>query len=102
MCKVAVIGYGVLGSGTVELFMKNRESISKKVGKECDIKYILDLRDFPDSPFADKMIKDFNIILNDAEVEVVAEVVGGTTFAYDYTKKLLEHGTSCGKGCRAS
>ena len=91
MCKVAVIGYGVVGSGTVELFMKNRESISKKVGKECDIKYILDLRDFPDSPFADKMIKDFNIILNDAEVEVVAEVVGGTTFAYDYTKKLLEH-----------
>ena len=79
MCKVAVIGYGVVGSGTVELFMKNRESISKKVGKECDIKYILDLRDFPDSPFADKMIKDFNIILNDAEVEVVAEVVGGTT-----------------------
>ena len=47
MCKVAVIGYGVVGSGTVELFMKNRESISKKVGKECDIKYILDLRDFP-------------------------------------------------------
>ena len=43
MCKVAVIGYGVVGSGTVELFMKNRESISKKVGKECDIKYILDL-----------------------------------------------------------
>ena len=83
-----------LGSGTVELFMKNRESISKKVGKECDIKYILDLRDFPDSPFADKMIKDFNIILNDSEVEVVAEVVGGTTFAYDYTKKLLEHGKS--------
>ena len=94
MCKVAVIGYGVVGSGTVELFMKNRESISKKVGKECDIKYILDLRDFPDSPFADKMIKDFNIILNDAEVEVVAEVVGGTTFAYDYTKKLLEHSKS--------
>ena len=94
MCKVAVIGYGVVGSGTVELFMKNRESISKKVGKECDIKYILDLRDFPDSPFADKMIKDFNIILNDDEVEVVAEVVGGTTFAYDYTKKLLEHGKS--------
>lgn len=89
MCKVAVIGYGVVGSGTVELFMKNRESISKKVGKECDIKYILDLRDFPDSPFADKMIKDFNIILNDSEVEVVAEVVGGTTFAYDYTKSFL-------------
>lgn len=94
MCKVAVIGYGTVGSGTVELFMKNRESISKKVGKDCDIKYILDLRDFPDSPFADKMIKDFDTILGDDEVTVVAEVVGGTTFAYDYTRKLLERGKS--------
>lgn len=94
MGKVAVIGYGVVGSGTVELFMKNRESISKKIGRDVDIKYILDLRDFPDSPFADRMVKDFNIILNDPEVEVVAEVVGGTTFAYDYTKALLEAGKS--------
>ncbi len=94
MCKVAIIGYGTVGSGTVELFMKNRESISKKVGKDCDIKYILDLRDFPDSPFADKMIKDFETILNDDEVSVVAEVVGGTTFAYDYTRRLLEKGKS--------
>lgn len=94
MSKVAVIGYGVVGSGTVELFMKNRESISKKIGRDCDIKYILDLRDFPDSPFADRMTKKFDDILNDDEVEVVAEVVGGTTFAYDYTKKLLEHGKS--------
>ena len=94
MCKVGIIGYGVVGSGTVELFEKNREAICKKVGKDCDIKYILDLRDFPDSPFADKMIKDFNIILEDDEIEVVAEVVGGATFAYDYTKKLLERGKS--------
>lgn len=94
MGKVAVIGYGVVGSGTVELFMKNRESISRKVGEDCDIKYILDLRDFPDSPFADRMTKDFNDILNDDEVEVVAEVVGGTTFAYDYTKRCLEAGKS--------
>ncbi len=94
MSKVAIIGYGTVGSGTVELFMKNRESISRKVGKDCDIKYILDLRDFPDSPFADRMIKDFDTILNDDEVTVVAEVVGGTTFAYDYTKRLLEKGKS--------
>jgi homoserine dehydrogenase len=89
MSKVAVIGYGTVGSGTVELFMKNRESISKKVGRDCDIKYILDLRDFPESPFADRIIHDFDTILNDDEIEVVAEVVGGTTFAYEYTKKLL-------------
>ena len=94
MQNVAVIGYGVVGSGTVELFMKNRESISKKLGKDCDIKYILDLRDFPDSPFADRVIHDFDTILNDDEIEVVAEVVGGTTFAYDYTKRLLEKGKS--------
>lgn len=94
MGNVAVIGYGVVGSGTVELFMKNRESISKKIGRDCDIKYILDLRDFPDSPFADRMTKSFDDILNDDEVEVVAEVVGGTTFAYDYTKRLLEKGKS--------
>lgn len=94
MGNVAVIGYGVVGSGTVELFMKNRESISKKIGRDCDIKYILDLRDFPDSPFADRMTKSFDDILNDDDVEVVAEVVGGTTFAYDYTKRLLEKGKS--------
>ncbi len=94
MQNVAVIGYGVVGSGTVELFMKNRESISKKIGRDCDIKYILDLRDFPDSPFADRMVKDFETILNDKDIEVVAEVVGGTTFAYDYTKRLLEAGKS--------
>lgn len=92
--NVAVIGYGVVGSGTVELFEKNLESINKKIGRECDIKYILDLRDFPDSPYADRMVKDFNVILNDPEIEVVAEVVGGKTFAYDYTKKLLEAGKS--------
>ncbi len=92
--NVAVIGYGVVGSGTVELFMKNRESINKKIGRECDIKYILDIRDFPDSPFADRIVHDFETILNDDEIEVVAEVVGGTTFAYDYTKRLLQKGKS--------
>jgi homoserine dehydrogenase len=94
MGNVAVIGYGVVGSGTVELFMKHKDSISKKVGKECEIKRILDLREFPDSPFADRMTKNFEDILNDDEIEVVAEVVGGTTFAYDYTKRLLEKGKS--------
>ena len=92
--NVAVIGYGVVGSGTVELFMKNKDAINKKIGRECDIKYILDLRDFPESPFADRIIHDFDTILNDDEIEVVAEVVGGTTFAYEYTKKLLSKGKS--------
>lgn len=94
MSKVGVIGYGVVGSGTVELFMKNRESISKKIGRDCDIKYICDLRDFPGDKFEDKMIKDFNIMLNDDEIEVVAEVIGGIHPAYDFTKALLEKGKS--------
>lgn len=92
--NVAVIGYGVVGSGTVELFNKNLESINKKIGRECGIKYILDIRDFPESPFADMIIHDFDTILNDDDIEVVAEVVGGTTFAYEYTKKLLAKGKS--------
>ena len=94
MRNVAVIGYGVVGSGTVELFERNREDICRKIGRDCDIKYICDLRDFPGDKYEDRLIKDFNIILNDDEIEVVAEVVGGATFAYDYTKKLLERGKS--------
>lgn len=94
MSSIAVIGYGVVGSGTVELFEKNKASIEKKVGRPVNIKYILDLRDFPDSPYASKFTKNFEDILNDPEVEVVAELVGGATFAYDYTKRLLSNGKS--------
>ena len=94
MRNVAVIGYGVVGSGTVELFEKNREDICHKIGRDCDIKYICDLRDFPGDKFEDRLVKDFNVILNDEEIEVVAEVVGGATFAYEYTRKLLEKGKS--------
>ena len=94
MQNIAVIGYGVVGSGTVELFEKNREDICRKIGRECDIKYICDLRDFPEDRYESKLVKDFNVILNDDEIEVVAEVVGGATFAYEYTKKLLERGKS--------
>ena len=94
MKNVAVIGYGVVGSGTVELFEKNRDSINAKVGRNCDIKYIVDLRDFPDSPFADKMVKDFNTVLEDDEIEVVAEVIGGINPAYTFTKQALERGKS--------
>lgn len=92
--KIAVIGYGVVGSGTVELFEKNRAQIEKKVGSPIEIAYILDLKDFPDDPYADKLVKDFNVILHDPEVEVVAEVAGGATFAYSYTRALLEAGKS--------
>ena len=94
MTKIAVLGYGVVGSGTVEVFYKNKESLEKKAGQELDIKYILDVRDFPDSPYADKFVKDFNVILNDPEVSVVSEVIGGLKPAYDFVKSSLLAGKS--------
>ena len=94
MAKIAVLGYGVVGSGTVEVFYKNRENLEKKAGEPLDIKYILDLRDFPDSPYADKFTKDFNVILNDPEVTVVTEVIGGINPSYDFVKSSLMAGKS--------
>ncbi|MGN0670089.1 MAG: homoserine dehydrogenase [Oscillospiraceae bacterium] len=94
MAKIAVLGYGVVGSGTVEVFYKNRENLEKKAGEPLDIKYILDLRDFPDSPYADKFVKDYNVILNDPEVTVVTEVIGGINPSYDFVKSSLMAGKS--------
>ena len=94
MSKFAVLGHGVVGSGVVELFYKNKNSILKKAGTDMDIKYILDLRDFPDSPYAEKFTKDFNDILNDDEVTVVAECMGGLEPAFTFVKSCLEKGKS--------
>lgn len=94
MAKIAVLGYGVVGSGTVEVFYKNKENLEKKAGEPLDIKYILDVRDFPDSPYSDKFVKDFDVILNDPEVSVVSEVIGGIKPAYDFVKSSLEAGKS--------
>jgi homoserine dehydrogenase len=90
----AVLGHGVVGSGVVELFYKNKKSIEKRAGTEMDIKYILDLRDFPDSPYKDKFTKDFNDILNDDEVTSVAECMGGVEPAFTFVKACLEKGKS--------
>ncbi len=92
--KFAVLGYGVVGSGVVELFYKNQKSIEKRAGKEMDVKYILDLRDFPDSPYKEKFTKDFNDILNDDEVISVAECMGGVEPAFTFVKACLEKGKS--------
>lgn len=94
MSNIAVLGYGVVGSGTVELFYKNKESILKRAGKDLDIKYILDIRDFPDSPFYDKFVKNIDVILNDQEVDIVAEVMGGINPAYDFVSRCLKAGKS--------
>ena len=94
MKKIAVLGYGVVGSGTVEILYNHKESIEKKIGEEYEVKYILDLRDFPDSPYADKFTKSFDDIVNDPEIDIVVEVLGGVKFAYPYVKSSLEAGKS--------
>lgn len=94
MVKIAVLGYGVVGSGVVELFYKNKSSIEKKSGKEMDIKYILDIRDFSDSPYKEKFTKSIDDILNDDEVVAVAECMGGITHAYSFVKSCLLKGKS--------
>lgn len=92
--KIAVMGFGVVGSGTVELLDTNKDIIETRCGQKIEVKYILDLRDFPESPYKDKLTKSFDDILNDPEITVVAELMGGKTFAYDYTKRLLQKGVS--------
>jgi len=94
MSKTAILGFGTVGSGTVEVFYRNKANLEKNAGQELDIKYILDVRDFSDSPYAEKFVKDFNIIADDPEISVVAELIGGSTFAYDFVKRALEAGKS--------
>ena len=89
MVNIALLGFGVVGSGAAEVLTENKSLIEKRLGCEYKIKYILDLRDFPDSPFGDLIVHDFNTILNDPEVTVVAEMMGGSHPAYDFTKACL-------------
>lgn len=92
MVKVAIMGFGTVGSGVYEVLRNNRKSIMTKTGKDIDIKYILDIRDFPDHPEKDIFTKNFDDILNDPEVSIVAEVMGGLNPAYDFTKRALSAG----------
>lgn len=94
MKKIAVLGYGVVGSGVVELFYKNKAKIEKNTGKELEIGYILDLREFPGDPYADKVVHDINIILNDPDVAYVAECMGGVNPAFQFVNSCLEAGKS--------
>lgn len=89
MAKIAIMGFGTVGAGVAEVARMNAASIAAKMGEEVYVKYILDVRDFPDSPYADRMIKDFSIIENDPEVEVVVETIGGARVALDFTRRAL-------------
>ena len=94
MTNVAILGFGVVGGGVAELLTNNKEQVTKLGGDEINVKYILDLRDFPTSPFADRVIHDFDIITTDPEVDCVIEVMGGSHPAYEYTMAALKAGKS--------
>jgi len=94
MIKIAVLGYGNIGSGVVEVIEKNKEEVSKKANDTLDIKYILDIRKFPGDPYEDKIIHDLEVILNDPEIRIICETMGGITPAYDFTKRALLSGKS--------
>ncbi|MCM1387497.1 MAG: homoserine dehydrogenase, partial [Bacillus sp. (in: Bacteria)] len=94
MIQVAVLGYGTVGSGVVEVIETNKAEINKKAGEELNIKYILDLRDFPGDAYEHKVVHDFNIILNDPEVSIICETMGGLRPAYDFSKQALLAGKS--------
>ena len=89
MIKTAVMGYGTIGSGVAEILDQNKAEVAKSAGQEVELKYVLDLRDFPDSPVADKIIHDFKIIEEDPEVQVVVETMGGLNPAYPFVKACL-------------
>lgn len=92
MIKIAILGYGTIGSGVVEVLRTNRDSIAKRAGDGIEVKYILDLRDFPGDPMEDKVVHDYEIIANDPEIQVVVEAMGGVEPAYTFVKRALLSG----------
>lgn len=94
MVKVAVMGYGTIGSGVVTVLRENAELIEKRAGQKIEVTRVLDLRDLSDTPVADIHTEDFNDILNDPEIDIVVEVMGGTGAAYKFSKESLLAGKS--------
>lgn len=92
--KVALLGYGTVGSGVVEVINANQDSINKKAGTPIEIKYVLDLREFPGDPVNELIVHDFKQIAEDHEIEIVAEAMGGVEPAYTFAKTSLESGKS--------
>ena len=90
--KAAIMGYGTIGSGVAEVLEINGGSIAKRVGEPIEIKYILDLRDFPDDPIQEKIVHDYKAIAEDPEVRIVVETMGGVEPAYTFVKTMLEAG----------
>ena len=94
MVSIAIMGHGVVGSGVAEIFTTHKQKLQASIGEEVYVKKILDLREFPDSPLADRFTKNFEDIINDLEIRVVVEVMGGLNPAYDFVKRCLKAGKS--------
>lgn len=94
MVKIAVLGYGTVGSGVVEVIRTNQEIINQRIGEELQVKYVLDLRDFPGDPVQNIITHDFEDVVNDEEIKIVVEVMGGIEPAYTFVKRSLEAGKS--------
>ena len=94
MIQIAVLGYGTVGSGVVEVIDTNHASINKKAGEDIEIKYVLDLREFPGDPVEKKLVHNFETIINDPDVRIIVETMGGVNPAYEFTKRALLAGKS--------
>lgn len=94
MIKIAVLGYGTVGSGVVEVLNTNAKVIARRAGQEVEVKYVLDLRDFPGDPVQSKVVHDYSVIAGDPEISIVVETMGGTKPAYEFVKQALLAGKS--------
>ena len=94
MAKIAVLGYGTVGSGVVEVLSTNSSSIATRAGQPIEVKSVLDIRDFPGDPIQEKIVHDIDDIVNDPEIDVVVEVMGGVEPAFTFVKKALDAGKS--------
>jgi homoserine dehydrogenase len=94
MVNIAVLGYGTVGSGVVEVLNINGDSISKRCGHEINVKYVLDLREFPGDPIQEKIVHDYATIINDPDVKIIVEVMGGVEPAYTFVKEAISKGKS--------
>lgn len=92
--KIAVLGHGTVGSGVAEILLDRKEEVSSAAGKEVELGAVLDIKDFPDLPYSDKFVSDFEKILNDPEIKIIAEAMGGIEPAFSYVKSALESGKS--------
>ena len=103
MINVAILGFGTVGSGVADVLSMNRELIRQRAGKEVALKYVLDVRDFPDSPYKNCFVKDFSVIENDPDVNIVVATIGGATVALDVTREsgsYNAHGEYPPRPCR--